>query len=169
MTASAPSIAHFFSETRDELIRFFYRRLKCPDTADDLAQETFLRLLSCEQRAPTQNRRALAFFIAGNLVVDHVRKESVRTRHAPATFDEWDTVPCEKPDTERRAIAWQELERVSAALNELPEESRGAFYLSAIEGLTYAQIGECLGVSERAVAKRIANTLKYCRARCAAE
>ncbi len=63
-------------------------------------------------------------------------------------------------------MLWQDLERVGAALDELPEESRSAFYLSAIEGLTYAQIAECLGVSERIIGKRIANTLKHCRARC---
>jgi len=172
MTASADTIGHFFLETRDELIGFFYRRLKCPDTAKDLAQETYLRLLFCEQRAPAQNRRALAFFIAGNLAVDHVRKEAVRTRYAPATADAFDAVeaiPCRTPDAEYQAMAWQDLERVSAALDELPEDHRSAFYLSAIEGLTYAQIGECLGVSERVVAKRVANTLKHCRARCVGE
>lgn len=172
MTASVDTLGHFFLETRDELIGFFYRRLKCADTAKDLAQETYLRLLSCEKRAPAQNRRALTFFIAGNLAVDHVRKESVRARHAPVAFEAADfleQVPCRTPDAERRASAWQDLERISAALDELPEENRSAFYLSAIEGLTYAQIGECLGVSERVVAKRIANVLKHCRARCAAD
>lgn len=169
MTVSTETLSHFFLETRDELIGFFYRRLRCPDTAKDLAQETYLRLMSCEQRTQAQNRRALAFFIAGNLAVDHVRKESVRARHASASSEAADfleQVPCRSPDAERRASAWQDLERVSAALDELPEENRSTFYLSAIEGLTYAQIGECLGISERAVAKRIANTLKHCRTRC---
>jgi RNA polymerase sigma-70 factor (ECF subfamily) len=172
MTAHAETLGHFFLETRDELIGFFYRRLRCFDTARDLAQETYLRLLCCERRAPAQNRRALTFFIAGNLAVDHVRKEAVRGRHAHVG-DEADelmaSVPCHTPDAERRASAWQDLERISAALDELPEENRSVFYLSAIEGLTYAQIGECLGISERAVAKRIANTLKHCRTRCSDE
>ncbi len=168
MTSSAETFSHFFVETRDELMAFFYRRLQCLDTAKDLTQETFLRLLCCEQRAFTQNRRALAFFIAGNLTVDHFCKKSVRDRYASwpdEALDALESIPCNAPGPEQRAMIWQDLERLGAALDELSEESRRAFYLSAIEGLTYAQIGECLGVSERVVGKRIANTLKRCRAR----
>ena len=168
MISSAETFGHFFLETRDELIGFFRRRLHCPDTAKDLAQETFLRVLFSERQAPAQNRRALAFFIAGNLAVDHVRKQAVRARYAPEMAEALDypeTIPCLRPNAEQQAMAWQNLEQVSASLDELPEEQRSAFYLSAIEGLTYAQIGEALGVSERVIAKRIAHTLKHCRAR----
>jgi len=167
MNAVPDTIDHFFRENRDDLIGFFLRRLNCPDTAKDLAQETFLRILFSEQRAPTQDRRALAFFIAGNLVVDHIRKESVRARYTPAqevSAELLEAVASNDPDAEQRLMIWQDLDAVNAALNELPEECRAAFYLSAVEGLTYAQIGECLGVSERAIAKRIAKTLKHCRA-----
>ncbi|MGH8547178.1 MAG: RNA polymerase sigma factor [Methylococcales bacterium] len=168
MTSSSETFSHFFVEIRDEWIAFFHRRLKCRETAQDLTQETFLRLLFCEQRTPTQNRRALAFLIAGNLSVDHIRKQSVRDRYAPRTHeasDSLESIPCNTPDAEHCAMVLQDLERVGAALDELPEESRNAFYLSAIEGLTYAQIGGRLGVSERVIGKRIANTLKHCRAR----
>ncbi|WP_415878897.1 RNA polymerase sigma factor [Methylomonas sp. TEB] len=168
MTAVSDTLDHFFRENRDDLIGFFLRRLHCPDTAKDLAQETFVRLLFSEQRTPTQDRRALAFFIAGNLVVDHIRKESVRARYAPSQeipAELLEAVAGNDPDAEKQLMAWQDLDTVNTALNELPEECRVAFYLSAIEGLTYAQIGECLGVSERAIAKRIAKTLKHCRDR----
>lgn len=168
MTSFVETLGYFFSEIQEELIRFFLRRLNCPATADDLAQETYLRLHACEQRAATKNRRALAFFIAGNLVVDYVRKERVRANYAPSQnvdVDFLELVPSTDPDPEYSAMIWQDMELVQAALDELPEESRTALYLSAVEGLTYAQIGECLSVSERMVAKRIAKTLKHCRTR----
>jgi RNA polymerase sigma-70 factor (ECF subfamily) len=101
-------------------------------------------------------------------VVDHVRKERVRANYAPNQTEEVDfleLVPCNGPDSEQRTRIWQDLDRVQAALEELPEDCRAALYLSAVEGLTYAQIGERLGVSERMVGKRIAQTLKHCRAR----
>lgn len=168
MISTIETFGHFFLETRDDLTRFFLRRLHCPATAADLAQETYLRLHVSEQLTPTQNRRALAFSIAGNLVVDHVRKERVRVHYAPSHSDDVDfleLVPCNDPDSEHRNMIWQDLELVQAALEELPEDCRAALYLSAVEGLTYAQIGERLGVSERMIGKRIAKTLKHCRAR----
>lgn len=167
-TSTTETLGHFFLETKGELIRFFHRRLKCYETADDLAQETYLRLISCEQSEQTQNRRALAFHIAGNLVIDHVRKENNHALYFSSqdeSLDPLEHIPCSDPGSEHRAMVWQDLERVHATLQELPEDSRTALYLSAINGLTYAQIGEYLGVSERMVAKRIANTLKYCRSR----
>lgn len=168
MISTIETFGHFFLETREDLIRFFQRRLNCPATAADLAQETYLRVHACEQRAPTQNRRALAFSIAGNLVVDHVRKERVRANYAPSQSNDVDfleLVPSNDPGSEHRAMVWQDLEQVQSALEELPEDCRAALYLSAVEGLTYAQIGERLGVSERMVDKRIARTLKHCRSR----
>lgn len=100
-------------------------------------------------------------------MVDHIRKESVRARYTPTQevpAELLEAVATNDPDAEQRLMVWQDLDAVKAAMNELPEECSAAFYLSAVEGLTYAQIGECLGVSERAVAKRIAKTLKHCRA-----
>jgi len=168
MTSTTDALGYFFLETREDLIRFFYRRLNCLDTADDLTQETYLRLLSSEQRIPTQNRRALAFSIAGNLVVDYIRKDRSHARYEVCydeAFDQLELVPCRDPGSEHNSIVGEELDRVHEILRELPEESRTAVYLSVINGLTYAQIGEYLGVSERMVAKRIANTLKFCRVR----
>jgi RNA polymerase sigma-70 factor (ECF subfamily) len=139
-----------------------------PGYRSGLGQETYLRLHVSEQRTPTQNRRALAFSIAGNLVVDHVRKERVRAHYAPShsnAVDFLELVPSNDPDSEHKAMIWQDLELVQTALEELPEDCRAALYLSAVEGLTYAQIGERLGVSERMIGKRIAKTLKHCRAR----
>ncbi|MCX7092761.1 MAG: RNA polymerase sigma factor [Methylobacter sp.] len=169
MISTIETFGQFFLETREDLTRFFLRRLHCPATAADLAQETYLRLHVSEQSVPSQNRRAPAFSIAGNLVVDHVRKERVRANYAPNQNDEVDfleLVPCNDPDSEQRTMMWQDLDRVQTALEELPEDCRTALYLSAVEGLTYARIGERLGISERMVGKRIAQALKHCRVRC---
>ena len=164
MTYTSETLGHFFSETKDELIRFFLRRFNCRDTADDLTQETYLRLITSEHRMPTQNRRAMVFAIAGNLVVDHVRKEYNYARYiSNHDDDQLKVIPCNDPGSEHIAIVGEDLKQLHEALQALPEESRTALYLSTIKGLSYAQIGVYLGVTERMVAKRIANTLKHCR------
>ncbi|QSA96560.1 RNA polymerase sigma factor [Methylococcus sp. EFPC2] len=162
----AEALTQFFLETREELIRFLLRRLGCPETAADLAQETYLRLHEEQRHVTAVNLRALAFHIAANLSVDHVRRLKTRDRFVVENMDDNDFVvaaSCQQPGPERAAIGRQTLERVNRALEELPEESRTALYLSAVDNLTYAQIGELLGVSERMVAKRIADALKHCR------
>ena len=162
------ALARFFLETRDELHDFFMRRLHCPETAADLAQETYIRLHTSGERAIVENPRALAFHIAGNLAIDHVRKSKTRARFEsplPEEAEGLEWVPCQRPGPEQTLMGRQALERVAAALDELPGNQRDALYLSTTEGLSYAQIGERLGVSERTVAKYVANALKHCRDR----
>ncbi|MEQ1486488.1 RNA polymerase sigma factor [Methyloglobulus sp.] len=168
MVSGSQTFGHFFLETKEELQRFFLQRFNCPDTAADLAQETYARVLSCEQKETSQSRRALAFSIAGNLAVDHLRKQRVRSRFSLPQEDNESALEaalCTNLHSEQKLMAWQDLEQLEASLEELPEECRVALFLSAVEGLTYVQIGERLGISERMVAKRIAKTLKYCQAR----
>lgn len=157
-----------FLDSRDEILAFLLRRLRCPETAADLAQETYLRLHQSERRKPADNPRALAFRIAANLVVDHLRKQTVRSRYEAAHDDEAaavESVPSTGMAPDQAADLGQTMDRLKTALSELPVDSRTALLLSGADGLSYARIAERLGVSERMVAKRIAKALKHCRDR----
>jgi len=163
MTATSQTFSHFFTDTREELIRFLCRRISCLDTAEDLAQETYLRLLNYEQFNVSENPRSLAFAVASNLAIDHIRKQKVRSRYLAEQNEiikEAEYVTSRNTNIQNQKIIDEELERVHKALLKLPEDSRSVVYLSTIKGLTYAQIAKCLGITERMVAKRMANTLK---------
>lgn len=150
MTAATQTFGHFFTDTRDELIRFFCRRVSCFDTAEDLAQETYLRLLNYEQFEVSENPRSLAFAVASNIAIDHIRKQKVRSRYLAEQnefINETEPVHSQHLTIEGREIVDEELSRIHQALLKLPEDSRSVVYLSAIKGLTYAQIGKCLGIS----------------------
>lgn len=64
-----------------DLLVFLTGRVKCPETAADLTQETYLRLYQSINNNPPDNARALAFRIAVNLAIDYQRKVTVRNRH----------------------------------------------------------------------------------------
>ena len=61
-----------------ELRSFLHRQLRNPETAADLAQETYLRLLRQPPRKPVLNLRGFIFKIARNLVIDHARSSQTR-------------------------------------------------------------------------------------------
>lgn len=168
MNPSSLGTESVFSDSRDEIFAFLMRRLRCPETAADLAQETYLRLHQSERRSPADNPRALAFRIAANLVVDYLRKQTAKSRYESAHDDEAlasETVPGPDLAPEQAVSLGQTMDRLKAALSELPVDSRTALLLNSADGLTYVQIAERLGVSERMVAKRIAQALKHCRDR----
>lgn len=151
----------------DELLRFLTSRMRCPETAADLTQEVYLGLKrSVENQAP-DNARALAFRIAINLALDYQRRASVRNRHVVDA--EWDSlaesIPGNTAGPEQILIGRERLARLQQALSELPVDCRTAFTLHSVEGLTYVEIAERLGVSRSQVNKLLSKAMAHCARR----
>lgn len=148
----------------EELRRFLTRRLKCPDAAEDLTHETYLRLQKQDSIQPLNNARALAFHIAMNLAVDYQRKVSVRNRFV---VDE-DIDSCSESTSnnpEQTLIARQRLEILQKALDELPTDCRTVFLLHGVDGLKYVEIADRLGISISMVGKHLARAMAHCSQR----
>jgi len=111
--------------------------------AEDAVQETFLKI---HRAASTYTGEASfstwAFRILVNTCYDILRKRRRRIDEAPMD-DEPETV-------ERTAPSVDDAKRITLRklLNELPEQRRSVFTLFEIEGLSHAEIGEVLGISE---------------------
>lgn len=147
-----------------ELRAFLRRRLKCPQTAEELAQETLLRLYTSRRAYPLAHLRARALRIAANLAVDHQRKKQVRARHELAT-PSWEIAADGAPDPERIVGAKQSVQQLVHALHELSPDCRAVLIWSRMHGLTHRQIAARLGISESMVAKHLDRALRHCRSR----
>lgn len=124
--------------------------------AEELAQETWLRLLLYQGSQEIRHPRALLLRIASNLANDRHTRRSRRDRYA-AELAHTDGGLCELPNQAEDLLARQLLES-------LPEALRDVFVLSRFAGLTNAQIGERLGVSKRTVDWRMTKALAHCAA-----
>jgi len=175
MTASSPpDIALYWNQAlSDDLLHFLTGRIKCPDTASDLRQETFLRFQQFIQTTPPNNARALAFSIAVNLATDYQRKMKIRHKvmldgeFVPGLLSETENIAYSGP--EQIVIARQQLQLVYSALEELPSDYRNAFIMHSIEGLTQAQIATRLGVSQVKVYRLLLKTMSHCQLRLKAQ
>ncbi len=139
-------------------LRLFLLRLaKSPPVADDLLQDTFLRIHRARASFAV-GARALpwAYAIARSVYIDHVRaravrKESLTDRDEPPGLD----MPASHDtDGEQLSIARQTAARVEAALARLPVNQREAFILLRYEGLSVADASRILGATEGAVKLR---------------
>jgi RNA polymerase sigma-70 factor (ECF subfamily) len=149
----------------------FVARHTSSRTADDLAQEVFLRVV---ERAKTFNHEARfstwLYAIARNLCVDTLRKMAHRQH---PSLDEpsagggtlSDKIGDEHPEASaERAAGSSELgHRIDDALRELPEEQREVFLLREVANLPFSEIARMTGVPENTVKSRMRYALTRLR------
>lgn len=134
-----------YSEHHGWLQNWLQRKLGNRCDAADLAQDTFVRLLTRQVVRPLGSEpRALLTHIAKGLVIDRWRRQDLERAYLEtiAHFPE-----AEVPSPETRVLILETLWRIEALLRELPTATREAFLLSQIEGLTYQQIATRLNIS----------------------
>jgi RNA polymerase sigma-70 factor (ECF subfamily) len=96
--------------------------------------------------------------IIRNLVAEQARRAKIVPMVRMGEIDALNIIS-EEPGPERQVSAGAELELVRKVLETLPPQSRRAFELRKLEGLTVRQVSERLGVSESAVEKLLARAL----------
>jgi len=155
-------VATLYGEHHSWLERWLRRKLSGSDHAADLAQDTFVRVLSVQaaQRAVAlREPRAYLTIVARNLLINHVQRQSLER----SWLDALALVPEPlAPSPEERLIILETLHQIDAMLSGLPAKAREAFLLSQLEGLTYAQVGTRLGVTDRTVKRYMAQAFEQC-------
>ena len=145
------------------LYRFLLARLPHREDAEDLAQETFLRLLRVPQTDLIRHPDAYLFRIAANLLLEF----RLRIRRSLVAFDSEQAEAAGEVAAGENGAAPAELLLDTASLEraiaELPPRQRTALLLQRRDGLTYAQIGEQLGVSPDMVKKYLGSAIARCR------
>lgn len=130
--------------------------------ADDLVQDSFIRLLRARQSGTVENPRAFLFATARNAALDHYRHSRVVAMEslAGAEASSVEEGECDVAETVSRA---QEIEILHAAIESLPSRCREVMTLQKIHGLTNRQIAERLAISVNTVNAQMVNGLMRCR------
>jgi RNA polymerase sigma-70 factor (ECF subfamily) len=139
-------LALLFRRYQDDLLRFLMRRVSCPETAADIAQESFLRLMRPAASGQVRDVRAFLFTTAANLARDHHRHARIAR-----TIDDGDdflaSTPDPAPAADVQAIDRERLARARDAMAALPERTRIAFEMHRLGGYTQTEIAREMGVS----------------------
>jgi RNA polymerase sigma factor (sigma-70 family) len=140
-----------FVRHRVALVRFLTYRTGSFSDAEDLAQEAFLQ--SASTRSRVHNPRAYLYQVAANLLRNRYRADQRRARLSEYIGLVGDAA--EWRDPERTMSAREDLDRVAAAIDDLPSAARRVFHLARFENLTQREIAAQLGVSTTAVEKSL--------------
>ncbi len=132
----------FYERTARPLWAYLAAASRDPDLADDLAQESFVRLLATEFRPESEeHRRRYLFRIAGNLLRDHWRAR--KRVHEPLDPDRL-LVDEREPAVELRGDLARGFARIK------PRE-RQLLWLAHVEGLDHRAIAAALGLGPTSV------------------
>lgn len=134
-------------------------RMGCDDDAADLAHDTFVRLLAHPKTYQLKEPRAFLKTVAHGLMVNLWRRRDLERAYLEALAYQPEAMT---PSAEQQAIVIETLCEVDSMLQRLSSKARAAFLLSQLDGLTYAQIGIQLEVSERMVKKYMAQAMLEC-------
>jgi RNA polymerase sigma-70 factor (ECF subfamily) len=150
-----PVFREIFNRYSRNLYRFLFYKYGEENNPEDLMQEAFARLWdNCKKVSPDKAKSYL-FTVANNQMLnDLARKKTVLNYQK------------EKPVTSTSVSPQYVLEeteymtRLQKALEELSEEQRVAFMMNRVDGLKHREIAEILGISQKAVEKRIYKALE---------
>lgn len=143
---STEELERAFKAHSRELRVFPYRQLQSTETAADLTQETWRRMLRQRLRKPVENLRTFTSRIGRKLAIDHVHSRASRERHDEGLAYLYEATghSAELIDT---IAASQELEALNAALQRMGEPEQSIFLQCRLQGIAHKEVARELGMS----------------------
>ncbi|MBU0724686.1 MAG: RNA polymerase sigma factor [Alphaproteobacteria bacterium] len=162
MTSWRQRLAGLFEEHARALTKVAARRLRDPETAREIVQDVYVRLLQSGGTGRTEDDTRILYASVRNAVIDHHRSLRSRNRALDSIVPEqigWG----EGHSPEDQAAARESLSALDRALLELRPQAREMFILHRIEGIPNDRLAKIYGISVSAVEKQLARVLRHCQ------
>lgn len=140
------------------------RMTKSNDTADDILQSVFIKIW--ESRLVIDTKRSFKSFIyqiAQNTVFDNFRKEARHRVLASSAARQREELEQSESPTEKWIGAKEDKTMLENAVSKLPPRRREIYQLCKLEGLTYDQVSEIMGISTSTINDHIVKASKALR------
>ncbi|MEN8248120.1 MAG: RNA polymerase sigma factor [Bacteroidota bacterium] len=149
-----------YEDNADDLFKFLYYKYGPGNNPHDLVQEAFIKLWDNCHKVPPEKARGFLFTVANNQTLSQIARDKTALKYAEAKPKDYSS---ESP--EFKLLEKEYKERLETALNELSEEQRVTFMLNRVEGKKHQEIANMLGISRKAVEKRIYTALNKLRSK----
>ena len=148
-----------YRDHRGWLLAWLRRNVACPQRAEDLSQDTFVRLLGRDELRTPNEPRAFLVAVAKGLLFDYFRRAALEQ----AYLNELMLIPkAEQPSLEAQHLILEDLKAIDRLLGKLSSKARAAFLYNRLDGLTHGEIAERLGVSVPRVRQYLAQGIRQC-------
>lgn len=161
---SASNLDTVFLTQRLPLLRTLVKMVKNHSIAEELVQETYLRVARTLNQREVEHLEPFLFQTGRNLALDHLRHQRMQSRTMldDVSDDVLQAIPSGAPSAEESLHAEQLLIRLGSAVNQLSPRQQRIFILSRLHGCGYAEIAEQLDVSQSTVQKELKLIMAIC-------
>jgi RNA polymerase sigma-70 factor (ECF subfamily) len=154
-------ITRMYDALHEPVYRYLLCRSASPVDADDIIQETFLRLYRhLNAGGREDNIRGWVFRVAHNININELKRRERLFSNAPDELSELEISHADPtPGPEELFLRSEKMARIHAAISTLSEQQKRCLYLRA-EGFRYREIGDILGVTISTVAESLRRAIK---------
>ena len=136
------------------LFNFIYYKCGDIEQAEDVVQEAFIKLWDNCSNVLFEKAKSFLFTVARNLFLNEVAHQKIVLQHKS------NSTPDRTFETPEFLMEEQEfMDKLQKAIADLPEKQREVFLLSRIDKKKYSEISEMLGITVKAVEKRMSQAL----------
>lgn len=143
-----------FNQLYSPIKNFIYYKTGDIELADDIAQDTFIKIWEKRNEIRNETVKSLLYTIAGNLCKNRFEHQQVVFEFAN-NFQQTETSVSPEFELELKEFN----DKLQNAIGKLKDKNRVVFLMNRIDGLTYKQIAGNLGLSQKAIEKRMKNAL----------
>ena len=145
-----------FADWYYQLRNYVYYKSGDMQVAEDIVQDTFLKIWERKESIRTDTVKSLLYKIANNLFLNRLDHQKVLLKF---TSDYSINEYSEAPDFHLELKEFDE--KLKRSLSELDEKNRVVFLMNRIDDLTYKEIAQNLGLSQKAVEKRMGKAIAF--------
>lgn len=153
------AVHSLYTDHHSWLCGWLRKRLGCVDHAADLAQDTFIRVLTQRNAPQLREPRAYLSTIARSLMIDMFRRRALEQAYLETLAARPEALDI-SPET--RFLIIETLLEIDQLLDGLGSRTREIFLMSQLDGLSYVEIARQLEVSVNTVKKHAVRALMHC-------
>lgn len=136
------------------LMRFLTRAWSNSAEVPDLRQDIYVRVYEAAASSRPQSPKSFLFTTARHLITDRLRRQRVVSIDAVGDLESLNLL-VEDLGPERRLGAYQELKRLSQAVDALPPKCREIFWMRRVFEMPQREVAARMGISEKTVEKHV--------------
>lgn len=135
-------------------MRFLSRKWVNPKDAEDIRHDIYIRVLEAAERERPGLPKAFLFSVAKNLLIDRARHDRIVAIDLLEDLDALNVL-IDEMSPERRASGREQVTRLSALFDRLPQRQRQVVWMRRIEDLPQKEIATRLNIAEATVEKHL--------------